>query len=162
MNIGKTASFFLGLALLATTTASANAQQGVELGSLDCYVNEGTGFIFGSTKDISCVFTSANPDEPNHSYFGVINKFGLDIGTTGEAFMTWLVVAPTSQVMAPGILEGNYVGATAEATFAVGLGANVLVGGSNKSFALQPLSVQTQTGLNFAAGVAEVELRTVE
>ena len=140
----------------------AYAQDGIEIGNLDCYVSEGTGFIFGSTKDISCVFIPANEEEPTSSYFGTINKFGLDIGSTDEAFMTWLVIAPTTAVMAPGILAGDYIGATAEATIAVGLGANVLIGGSNQSFALQPLSVQTQTGLNFAAGIAEIELRTVE
>jgi hypothetical protein len=42
-----------------------------------------------------------------------------------------------------------------------GLGANVLVGGSNRTIALQPLSLQGQAGLNVAAGVAGIELRWV-
>ena len=32
-----------------------------------------------------------------------------------------------------------------------GVGANALVGGSDRSFALQPLSIQVQTGLDLAA-----------
>ena len=58
-----------------------------------------------------------------------------------------------------GTLAGVYSGATAEATIAVGLGANALVGGSNRTVALQPLSVTGQTGLNLAVGVASLELR---
>jgi hypothetical protein len=57
-----------------------------------------------------------------------------------------------------GMLSGRYFGATAEASIAVGLGANVLVGGSRRSVALQPLSIQGQTGFNIAAGVGELRL----
>ena len=49
--------------------------------------------------------------------------------------------------------------ATAGATFGIGLGANVLVGGLDKSVALQPLSVQGNTGLNIAAGVGVISLK---
>jgi len=44
-------------------------------------------------------------------------------------------------------------------TIAVGLGANALVDGSNRTIALQPLSVTGQIGLNLAAGVASLNLR---
>lgn len=157
------------LAVLMVTTASfcipANneprAQELIELGKLDCFIDAGTGFIIGSTKDISCVFTSNDTAWGEDNYFGVINRLGIDIGTTEEGYMTWIVVAAALQDYTPGFLSGDYIGAGAAATFAVGLGANVLVGGSDKSFALQPLSVQTQTGLNFAAGIAELELRSI-
>ena len=45
------------------------------------------------------------------------------------------------------------------ATVGVGVGANALVGGSNNTIALQPVSVQGQTGLSVAAGVAGLDLR---
>ncbi|MEM7067551.1 MAG: DUF992 domain-containing protein [Pseudomonadota bacterium] len=152
------------LACLATiqTVAAATAQESVELGLLECFVDAGSGFIFGSTKDISCVFTPARSENPEDNYIGEINKYGLDIGSTEQSYMSWLVIAPSAVGVAPGFLAGNYVGATASATFAVGLGANALVGGSGKSFALQPLSIETQTGLNLAAGIAEIELQPVE
>ena len=38
----------------------------------------------------------------------------------------------------------------ASATVGVGLGANVLVGGSGNSIALQPVSIEGTTGLNVA------------
>ena len=60
-----------------------------------------------------------------------------------------------------GVLAGSYAGASAEATIGAGLGANVLVGGNDRSVALQPLSIQGQVGLNVAAGVAEIALQFV-
>ena len=68
----------------------------------------------------------------------------------------------TSTNLYAGMLTGTYVGASAEASIAAGLGANVLVGGSNRAVALQPLSVQGQTGLNIAAGVSQLDLRLAQ
>ena len=150
--------------LLAGTFAAlpASAQTGgVELGVLDCVIEGGTGFIIGSSKDISCTFKPADTGNAPENYFGVVRKFGLDIGTTGEVFMQWLVLAPTNNIYAPGALAGNYVGASAGATVGIGAGANLLVGGSGSSFTLQPLSVEAQTGLNVAIGVSEFQLRSV-
>jgi hypothetical protein len=94
---------------------------------------------------------------PREVYVGGISKFGLDIGATAGGEMVWAVYAPTTRRF--GALAGNYSGATAEATVGAGLGTNVLVGGSNRTVALQPVSVQGQAGLNVAAGVAELTLR---
>jgi hypothetical protein len=71
--------------------------------------------------------------------------------------IVWTVVAPTAN-LGPGALSGTYTGATASATVGVGLGANVLVGGSGNSIALQPVSIEATTGLNVAAGIAEMTL----
>ena len=111
---------------------------------LDCSVEGGTGFIIGSQKNLKCVFTSANKKVAPETYVGVIKKFGLDVGRTQKALLRWRVLAPTGNVYAPGVLAGDYTGASAEATVVVGGGANLLVGGFHKSFTLQPLSVQAQ------------------
>ena len=71
--------------------------------------------------------------------------------------MAWAVFAPGK--INKGALKGSYTGASAEATVAVGLGANVLVGGFKKGINLQPISFQAQTGLNIAAGVGSLKLR---
>ena len=102
-----------------------------------------------------CRFNRQGRDE---IYTGTINKFGLDIGTTQQAQIAWAVLAPTSQ-LPPRSLVGSYGGVSAEATVVVGVGANALVGGSDKSIVLQPVSVQAQQGLNIAAGVASLQLR---
>jgi hypothetical protein len=139
----------------------AQAQDGgVELGVLDCAIGGGAGFIFGSSKDLSCTFTPANTTFAPEAYFGVVNKYGLDIGTTEKTEMRWVVLSPLENIYAPGALAGDYVGASAEVTAAVGAGANLLVGGSRRAFTLQPLSVQTQTGINLAIGVSQFQLRS--
>jgi hypothetical protein len=152
---------FLGLGSLAlgvvTAIGGAAAQDRVKAGTLVCDVSGGIGMIIASQKAVQCAF---NPDQPGPTevYVGSIKKFGLDIGATSAGQMVWVVFAPTTRGF--GALAGVYAGATAEATVAVGLGANALVGGSNRTIALQPLSVTGQTGLNLAAGVASLELRS--
>lgn len=151
----------IGTAILACGLASpALSQDAVELGLLDCVIEGGAGFVVGSSKQISCTFTPAGGEAPE-PYFGVVNKYGLDVGVTGTTLMQWLVLAPTSDAYRPGALAGDYVGASAEASAGIGAGANVLVGGSADTFSLQPVSIQAQTGLNIAVGVTEFELRSV-
>jgi hypothetical protein len=89
----------------------------------------------------------------------VINKLGVDLGGTRGGVMVWAVYAPTTR--AAGFLAGTYAGASAEVTVGGGIGANILVGGSNRTVQLQPLSVQEQIGINVAAGIAEIELHFV-
>jgi hypothetical protein len=72
------------------------------------------------------------------------------------------VLAPTESEYSEGGLNGSYKGVSAEATFGVGLGANVMTGGSENTLALQPLSLNTQTGINLAIGVGEINLTRVE
>lgn len=143
----------------ALTAMPAKAQTRVEIGLLDCVVEGGTGFIIGSTKRLSCTFHPAGGRAPD-PYFGIVKKFGLDIGATTKSFIKWGVLAPTVDAYEFGSLAGNYVGVSAEATIGVGVGANALVGGSNDSFVLQPLSVQAQEGLNLAVGFSSLELRS--
>ena len=146
----------LVLALVgAINLATAQPAERVKAGTLTCDISAGIGFIIGSHKEVQCLFTPDLPG-PREVYVGSINKFGLDIGATSGGSMVWAVYAPTNRAF--GALTGVYSGATAEATIAVGLGANVLIGGSDRTVALQPLSVTGQTGLNLAAGVASLEL----
>jgi hypothetical protein len=144
-----------GAALAALATlAPANAQSRVEVGVLTCNAGGSSGFIIGSTRELRCRFNRQGRDE---FYRGTIDKFGLDIGSTKQAAISWAVLAPTSSAP-PRSLNGTYAGVSAEATVGVGVGANALVGGSNRSIVLQPLSVQAQEGLNIAAGVSQLRL----
>ena len=133
----------------------AAGKSGANVGSLTCNVAGGVGFIFGSSKELSCLFTRT--DGIAERYTGTIKKFGIDIGFTKEAQIVWLVFAPGS--IAPGSLAGSYGGATASATVGVGVGANVLLGGSNNQITLQPVSVEGSVGLNVAAGIGAVDLQ---
>jgi hypothetical protein len=148
----------IGLLALATMASVAEAKSGVKIGVLSCEVEGGPGFIIGSSKAVDCVYEPASGARPEH-YSGTIGKLGVDIGVTGRTVVAWAVFAPGK--VNKGALKGTYTGASAEATVAVGLGANVLVGGFKKGINLQPVSVQGQTGLNIAAGIASLKLRYV-
>ena len=146
----------IGLLSLVTMASAADAKSGVKVGVLSCEVDGGAGFIIGSSKGVDCVYEPASGARPEH-YSGSIGKLGVDIGVTGpDRVGVGRICARQGR---QGRLKGSYTGASAEATVLVGLGANVLVGGFKKGINLQPISVQGQTGLNIAAGVASLKLR---
>lgn len=152
----------IGAASIAASPLVAEAQtsggkSGVNIGSLQCKVSGGMGFVFGSSKELDCLLVRV--DGPSERYIGTINKYGVDIGFTKEAHIVWMVFAPGS--IAPGALAGDYAGATAGAAVGAGVGANVLLGGSDKQVTLQPVSIEGSAGLNVAAGVASVSLKHV-
>ncbi len=148
----------MGAAIAAAAIVSASAADaapaGVRIGDLTCNVASGWGFVFGSSKDLHCTFRG---DGRAEHYVGSISKFGVDLGYTGGEVLVWGVFAPTSD-MRKGALAGTYAGAAAQATVGLGVGANVLVGGLDKSIDLQPLSVSGSKGLNVAAGIGAISL----
>jgi len=149
---------FAALALTAAVAlpVTGTAQGRDKVGTLNCDISAGIGAIIASKKSVTCMFTPSARG-PREVYVGSISKLGVDIGATSGGEMVWAVFAPSNRKF--GALAGHYVGATAEATVGAGLGANALVGGSNRTVTLQPVSVTGQTGLNVAAGVAELTLR---
>jgi hypothetical protein len=151
------AAIAFGLTLCICGSA-AQAQDRVQAGTLACDVSPGVGLIVLSQRALNCNFSPAVPG-PVEAYTGTITKVGVDLGVTTGGVLIWAVYAPTSRGY--GALSGHYAGATAEATVGAGLGANVLIGGSNRTVALQPLSGQAQGGLNVAAGIAEIELNVL-
>jgi hypothetical protein len=146
------------LATLASSTGGANAQQTqrVQVGVLECRGGASVGFIVGSVTNLGCVLRAEGM--PEDRYVATIRKVGLDLGITQESALAWGVFAPVAR-LGPGGLSGDYVGAQGSATLGVGVGGNVLVGGSANSIALQPLSVQGQVGVSIAAGLESLELR---
>ena len=138
-------------------TTAAQAAGGVKAGVLKCNVGSGWGFIFGSSKDLKCIYSKGSGQAPER-YAGEVRKYGVDIGYTEGGVLIWTVIAPSLDVQA-GALAGDYVGGTAEITAGLGAGANALIGGSSKQIALQPLSIQGQEGLNVAAGIGAIHLK---
>ena len=131
------------------------AQADVRVGVMTCGMDSGFGYVLGSSRGLDCTFVPA-AGAPEH-YAGTISKFGVDIGYVQNAVIVWTVVAPTVS-LPPGSLTGTYGGATGSVTVGVGVGANVLMGGSSQTISLQPVSVQGGTGLNVAGGFASVSL----
>ena len=149
-------ALILALAAMLFDAPTAQAQR-IRTGVLNCDVSAGIGLIIGSQRSVNCLFTPDQPGYPQEGYYGTISKLGLDVGVTAGGIMVWGVYADTNRGY--GFLAGDYAGASGEATVAVGLGANVLVGGSNRTVALQPVSIGGQVGLNLALGVANLSLR---
>ena len=143
-----------------TTEEETDAVGGVKIGYLSCDIGEGGGYLLGSSKELACTFHSSfSGDRPDH-YAGVVRKFGVDVGYTAHGRLVWAVFAPTAGYHR-GSLKGIYVGAAAEATLGVGVGANVLIGGTGGSIVLQPISVEGQVGLNVAAAKTSITLTAV-
>jgi hypothetical protein len=125
------------LALMAPI-ASASAAPPVRAGILQCRGGQNVGFVVGSVTSLECVFQSeGRRPEP---YIAKVQRIRLGRGE----------------------LAGSYGGVGANASIGIGGGGNFLVGGPANAYALQPLSVQGQTGLNVAAGIAGLELQPVE
>lgn len=154
MNIKSIAT--IGAVMLGLAAIPANAA--IKVGTLSCDVEPGFGFIIGSSKDLSCTYYGMDGTESH--YVGTVGKLGVDIGYTSATRIVWAVVAPSAKTV--GSLSGSYTGVNAEATLGVGVGANALVGGMNKSINLQPISVQGQAGLNVAAAVSSIKLKAVK
>ncbi len=147
---------WLAAALLTATIAGAQAQDRVRIGVLECRGGASIGFIVGSVTNLGCVLRAEGV--PEDRYVAVIRKVGVDLGITQESALAWAVWAPVNR-LGPGDLSGTYAGAQGSASLGVGVGGNVLVGGSANSIALQPLSLQGQVGINIAAGLESLELR---
>ena len=146
-----------GIALLIAASGSASAQSAVQVGTLACRMAPSVGLIVGSRQRMSCVFTFANTGR-RVNYSGTITRVGLDVGITAGGRLIWGVRARTAGI-APRALAGTYVGASGDIAFGFGVGANALVGGSNRSVVLQPLSVEGSVGVNLALGVASMRLQ---
>ena len=143
----------LGLTL-ATNPALAQGSR-TRAGILTCRTSASLGLIVGSRQRLQCQFKADTGE--TQEYKGTLDRLGLDLGVTAGGIMTWLVLAQTSTVP-HGALTGRFVGASGDASLGVGVGANVLVGGTNKAISLQPLSVQGKVGVNLALGVAGMTL----
>ena len=149
-------ALFLGI-LLNVISAHAQGSK-LRAGVLTCRTSASIGLVVGSRQRLRCQFKADAGWTQN--YTGAISRLGLDLGVTAGGIMTWLVLGQTSAIPHEA-LAGKFVGASGDVSLGVGVGANVLVGGTRKSISLQPLSVEGQVGVNLALGVASMTLQPV-
>jgi hypothetical protein len=155
-------STLAALALIVVLAAPADAQSPpswTQVGMLRCVVNPSIGFIIAGHQSMQCRFTQNAPNPPQ-AYEGALNMVGLNIGISAGGVFGWAVFAPTVGMPA-GALAGEYVGASGDIGLGVGVGANVLIGGSGRTFALQPVSLEGSVAVNVALGVSSLKLRPV-
>lgn len=141
----------LGVALCGGAASAQNSQVGV----LSCDVSGGIGLILVQKQTMRCQFRHNNGTI--QTYNGQIAEYGVALGGVQAGHLVWGVLAAT-QGLPTGALAGTYAGVGAQATAGVGVGANLLVGGTGRAFSLQPLSVEGQVGVNIAGGVTTVTL----
>ena len=154
----RLSTFLIATAAFAGSFASANAMPAYHAGVLECRGGQNVGFIVGSVANLECVFQS--PGHRPEAYTATVRRIGVDLGVTAQTQFTWAVDAPSTR-LGYGELAGTYGGVGANASIGIGGGGNFLVGGPRNAYALQPISVQGQTGLNVAAGIAGLELEPV-
>jgi Protein of unknown function (DUF992) len=152
-----TLAAFAWVAMLAGAADAQAPTAWAQVGMLNCRVNPSIGFIIAGHQSMECRFTQ-NPPHPPQAYEGALNMVGLNIGISAGGVLAWAVFAPTAGAPA-GALAGEYVGASGDVALGLGVGANVLVGGSGRTFALQPVSVEGSVGVNVALGVSALKLR---
>jgi hypothetical protein len=153
------------LAVLATLALSIplalaqTPQSWAQAGMLTCKLNPSIGFVLFGHQSMECKFQPVAG--PVQAYDGAINTVGLDLGISGGGGFAWSVFGPASGIP-NGALAGEYVGASGDIGLGVGVGANVLVGGSNRSVALQPVSLEGAMAVNVIAGLSQLKLRPVQ
>ena len=148
------------LCLSATFSVPAASQAWTQIGTLSCRVDPNIGFIIVGHQPMQCVYTQAPgalSQVPPQSYDGALNTVGLSIGFSAGSVLGWAVFAPTTGMPA-GALAGEYVGVSADVGIGLGAGANVLLGGSNRTIALQPLSLQGSAAVNVVVAQAALAL----
>jgi hypothetical protein len=148
------AALVAGVAGTFATPADAQARR-VAAGTLACRGSSSVSFIIGSKRILECTFKSVRGYRA--VYEGSIRRWGLDLGVTGRNVLLWSVLAPTSAPR-PDALNGSYVGVSGSVAVGLGVAGNALIGGSNRTITLQPISVEGQTGVNLALGVGDLTL----
>ena len=153
------ACVFFGLTEISTKAPAQTPASWTQVGMLTCKLNPSIGFVIFGHQSMECQFTQ-NGRFPPQAYEGALNTVGIDIGVSAGGVLAWGVFAPTAGPP-PGALAGTYVGATGDIGVGLGAGVNVLIGGSNRSFALQPLSVEGSVAINVTVGLSGLQLRAV-
>jgi len=157
MSISWLSSRLCAVSLIAALTPATVYAQSAKIGSLVCHISGGVGMILMENQALDCVYQDASGAPPTH-YIGRLTNVGVNIGISGPGQLVWGVVAATNSI-APGALAGDYVGAQGNVAVGAGAGGAVLVGGSNKTISLQPISVSAETGLNLSAGIGNLSLQ---
>jgi hypothetical protein len=154
--LGKLASAIMLVLVCPTLAIAQQPPPGVQVGMLRCNLAPSIGLIVAESQRMSCRFAPNGPYPPQN-YNGVMNTVGLELGVTAGGVMAWRVFAPTGGTPI-GALAGEYVGASGDISVGVGVGGNVLFGGSNRTIALQPLSVEGDVGVGVSLGVSGLTL----
>lgn len=144
-------------AILSFAVSPASAQRYERIGTLECRVAPNVSFVVGSMRTAGCNFYPVN-SRRLHRYRADIGRIGLDLNISAGGVLIWAVHAHNRRLH-PGDLRGEYTGASGNIALGLGIGGNILVGGSRNTVALQPLSGEGNIGIGLSVGVAQMRLR---
>ena len=133
----------LAFALSSALAASPAAAQ-TKIGMLACDVSAGIGLILVEKQSMVCTFTPLDGGAVT-LYRGQIAEYGLALGAVEGGNLAWAVFALTDGPQ-PGALAGTYAGVGADVAAGLGLGADVLIGGTGRAFSLQPCRSKAKSG----------------
>lgn len=141
------------------TPLGAEGEPGkIEAGTLTCELAAVTNVLVYAEETFNCTFDGT--EGRTEAYSGKFSKIGANLQLKDSQTLKWLVIAP-AVLDEPGLLEGTYAGASAEAALGVGIGAKILIGGSDDQFALQPVSVSGETGIGASLTFDTLELEHI-
>ena len=143
----------LAASIAIVAVAPPAVADSVNIGVLSCEAVEGTrmNLLIRSTVDVVCTFDRDGHKESYRGETGI--EFGLDLSFRKNERFAFTVISTSNAPTGEHALAGKYVGVKATATVIVGLGAAALVGGSNKSFGLQPLALEANQGFGLSGGI---------
>ena len=159
MNAIRIAATVLAALIFAAPASAQTPKTWTQVGMLTCKLNPSIGSIIAGHQTMECRYVPSEGGPPQ-AYEGALNTVGIDIGISAGGVLGWAVLAPTGGIPA-GALAGEYVGASGDLGIGIGAGANVLIGGSARTFALQPISLEGSIAVNVALGVSGLKLRPV-
>ena len=136
--------------------AESEGRGGVEAGVLTCNSIPGTrlNLLIHSSIDVNCTFETA--DGKTEQYTGDTGiGLGVDLNWDRKEKLYFSVVSAGADITAGAYsLAGRYLGGKASITAGLGVGAAALIGGSDDNIALQPLALETSSGLGLSGGMA--------
>lgn len=163
MKLGNVLALALATAATALPLTAVQAQGGVEVGVLTCSVVPGSrvNLLIRSTADVRCTYAKGGESEEYVGETGI--ALGIDLSFKQDEKMAFTVIA-ASQDIRPGAkaLGGRYVGGEVSAAAGLGLGAKALLGGGAKNIGLQPLVLETSTGLGASGGLSFLYIEPVQ
>lgn len=150
-----------GLSFFLIGAPQGFAADGIKVGTLVINSVPGTrsGLLISSSVDVTAVFTDTKGNKEH--YVGETGiKLGINLSAKDEQTISYLVFSASSDYKTGShALEGKYFGQKASAALGAGVGVAVLVGGFDKSFTLQPVSVETLKGWGAEAGLGYLYLQ---
>ncbi|MFT4583952.1 MAG: hypothetical protein ACI915_001703 [Gammaproteobacteria bacterium] len=154
MKLGTSQALLIAGIISLLCSSSASAAGGIQVGLLTCTTVPGSrvNLLIRSTADVECLYENNGVTEQYHGETGI--ALGLDLSIRANEKMAFTVIAFSDDI-GPGskALGGKYVGGQISAAAGLGIGAKALIGGGAKNIGLQPLALETSTGIGVAGGL---------